>query len=1102
MRMPTILVLLILVGVLAAVVWLRRTGRPTWFTSRGPWGLAALAGIALCLLVVGLNMTGVFSRAPVFPAGSFVVRFAPFASDDPKTGSVVAQQLLELIKPRLTTAMNVGLITVPVVSPTVALETARRSGAQVLVWGAVIEGTTADAAALRPIITWQPGTDWRPGQWVGSDQFAWAAHYAVARQPVNGTVVLPPLLDTLAVLGQGDLDAAQTRLKALRRDYDEQLQPVLPATLEMFIAWAQGLNDEAIIAAQEAVAAAPAGETYNNLAVVLAEAGRSDEALRAWNEALLLMPGLNQARQGRARLLIDRDRAAARADAELAVQQDAPGALALLATIQERQGQLDAARVSINRALEALPDDPLATLEQAFLALTTAQTATGRLEWLLEEPVQRTGEQLGQLRLAIERVLRDAAAARAAALQQAAAAGVAGQAAAQRHGEAEARRLEPRQHRARYILLLISIEEGRLYAANPPNPFTRFWGQLRGTSTPLETAATLATTLAAQPLGPQLAYDVRYQEGRARFYDADTAGARGAWNTALALTNTATLPPQPEAVYGQAQLLLANDDELSRQLLAQTVEIAPNYLPARRAWLTWAQRQKRWAEAEAQLRWFVAQTPQRSLTLELAEVVRQQDRHAETEALLLPLANKDDPQALVALGELYRTVNQLDAAETVIARALALTPSDAAAHEALGRVLLARPDPDLQAAEQHFRQALATDPQRGTAHLALAQLLLRNGNPAAAAQSFEAASAINSNDPEVHRNLGEALLSSGQPGPAAESFRQAIRLAPNNHEAHHGLATAYFALGRLREARAEEETTLQLANGNYTLALVGLGDIDRAENNLAAATEHYNAALAQDTGLPAAYVGLAQVALAQGQPNEAISQYRAGLAAHPTNVPLLLGLGDALLNQARPAEALVQFAEAQRIEPGNAAAFAGAGRALWQQGDPRAQVQFEQAVRLNPGDADALLLLGDIYAAQRRSDAALQSYALAAEARPKWYAPHYLRGVLLVEANQPDAALEELETAVRLNPDLPQGHYWLGRAFRATQDNANAERQLRQAVEIKPDYYEARLFLGRILAERGKPDEARTVLQALVDEAPVNDQWRAEAETDLGRLGG
>ncbi len=81
-----------------------------------------------------------------------------------------------------------------------------------------------------------------------------------------------------------------------------------------------------------------------------------------------------------------------------------------------------------------------------------------------------------------------------------------------------------------------------------------------------------------------------------------------------------------------------------------------------------------------------------------------------------------------------------------------------------------------------------------------------------------------------------------------------------------------------------------------------------------------------------------------------------------------------------------------------------------------------------------------------------------------------------------------------------QGHYWLGRAYRATGDLGNAERQLRRAVELDSAYYEARLFLGRVLNERAKPDEARTLWQALVGEAPAANQWRVEAEQELARL--
>ncbi len=1089
---------------------LNTSGRavPPWYLSRGPVGTIVLALIGLCLLFLFFRFVGSSTTAVSAPKGSFVVRIASFvvSDGDQNTGAIVADQLLQSLAQHSDVPMNLGRITnATITTPEAALAAARQSGAQVLIWGAVSGGAKADDPALRPRITWLPPADWAPQSWAGSERFSWPLHYELAKAPFNGTVVLPPLLDSLALVQSGKVAEASTKLATLRQDYADVLGDELPASLEMLLLWGQGLNAEAESAARAAVAATGRAETFNNLGVVLGEAGHAEDAQSAWKQALQQDPQLSQAYTNRGRLLLEtRGPAVALPDLQQAAAENDPAALPLLASALRRNGQFALARTAVRAALQQHPNGDQALVEQALLALTTVETTTGRLEWELESPPVRSAAELLQLRNQVQGILLRNSGARANALQAAAAAGVAGQPGLQRLQETQARRLAQPEASERYALMLTEIEQGRVLLANQPNTFGRFWDWIRGKQTPLQEASTLAAQVQAPQSNLQLRYDVGYQSGRAKRLVGDTAGAHSDWAAAAALTNTATLSRQPEVAYGEAHILLdAEQSAPARQLLEQAVQIAPNYQPARRDLVRLALNDSRWADAETQLRWYASEQPSEATTLQLADVVAKQGHGAEAEALLLPLANADNAGALTALGALYRTAGQLDAAQTVLSRAIALQPRAAAAYEEQAAVALARVQPDRAAAATSLEAAIKADPNRQSAHLALAKLLVQQGQPAAAAKQFQAAVAINSTDPLVYRQLGEVLLASGQPSPAADSFRRALQLAAKSHEAHHGLAMALFAQGRLDDAQTEEETTLRLANNNYTLALIGLGDIDQAKGNRQAATQHYTTALAHDPKIAGAFAGLGEVALKQGATEVALRHFQQGLALNPDDVRLLLGLGNAQLSSGDAAAAEITFHQIERNHSDIAAAFAGAGQAIWKQGRTAdALGEFAQAVQRTPGDADSWLAMGEVNATEHNLQAALDDYAKAAQARPSWDVPHYRRGVLLLENDQAGPAVNELQAAVRLHDSQPQGHYWLGRSYRATNDLGNAERQLRRAIELDPNYYEARFFLGRVLAEEGKPSDARPLYQALVKEAPVDNQWHGEAQRELAQLQG
>lgn len=1133
--MTALLLLLALVVVLAAVLWLRqqRTPRPTvrsspistsrratssqlrwsrWDDPRGRRSVVLATLVALVALWLLLTQSGLLRPGLAVAPGEFVVRIAPFASTggEQRQGSIVADQLLQALQQDLTTPMNVGVLSVPVSSAEQALELAQTNNVDVIIWGQVAEGATADQPGLRPRLLWQPGLPFEPRTWQGYDgHFVLPSDYDLALQPLNGPAVLAPLLDSLNHFSRGDADQAARLADVLRRDYGDVLRPELPAMLQAIISWAEGRLPEAESAAQQAVESASRPEHWNNLGALQLDQRKLEPARSALLRALTDAPNLAQAHSNMGRLLMDQGQPAeALPDLRSAVMllpRSTP-AIATLGEAYRRSGLLGDARTAVQAVLALDPDNGPALAEQGMLALTPAITATPRLEWELEQPSTRTPEQLTEIRSRTETGITAIEGLRNDYLRRANAYGVSGRPEMQRLAETQAAILEQEVLNRRYQLMLVQIEQGRVLGQQPRRWWQRLWDTIRMRRTPLQEAITTATTALQQQPGLDLQYEFLYQQGRAAYLSQNPQLARTRWDAALKLAADAPqesmVRSRPEAHYGQALLLLdeQKSDE-ARAALDAALQADGRFFPARQQLATLAEAGQQWDVAAEHYRWLATNRPWvAEHTLALARTLQAQNNPAEAEAQLLPLANQGDPEAMVQLAAIYRRSGRLDLAQQVLERAQTAAPTDAAVYEELAALALAKDE--VQVAEVQLQRALQLDPQLSSAHITLGQLYAsRLGQPGAAAAQFQAAVENNSADPLVHRQLGEVLLQAGNPQAATESFRNAIELNETSHEAYHGLAMAYLAQQRYDLATQAEQRALDLAQGNYTLAIVGMGDIERAQGRYDQAIERYREAIERDPQLIETYLGLGKAAAEQGQFDIAINHYRRGLEIAPQHVPLLLALGDAQLQQSDVFGAQASYTAAQSAQPTNAAAHVGLGRVLWRQrqGDA-ALAELNLATQLNPNDAETLLMIGDLNESLGRMDLALAAYTSALVANERSYEAHYRRGVLLLKQERTIEAIEDLEAAVERSPTFAQAHYWLGRAYRADGRFEDARQQLQQAVELRGDYFEARFFLGRVLTELGQRDEALATYDAIIADAPSNEPWRGEAQREQDRM--
>ncbi|MBA3471352.1 MAG: tetratricopeptide repeat protein [Herpetosiphonaceae bacterium] len=1012
-----------------------------------------------------------------------------------------------------------------------AFEIAQSQRADVVIWGSIEPGGTANTASLRPRLLWWPRRALPTDRSLSvRERLAQPVVYELAVTPLNGQVVLGQILNTLDLYQSAEYDAVLQSVNVLLDQYavgyavDGQLRPDLLLSLRGSIASMQEQWSAAELDYRAAIEATSPGraEYWNNLAVALAAQGRIDEAGQALNTA---QAQSDQGGGNLAAIQLNRglirlrgpDPAAAAASLGHAHELLPNGVVTLvsLAEAQRRANQFDQAVAAINRALELAPNDPLVQLESSRIELAQLVGVGDQPLWELEIAPELPHDRLTALRTRLDSAVATLESMVVGERQQAASDDASGRPESGRVHEGTARQLSSLLSEARYWRSVALTEEGVAAARNRPGGLRGLWNSMFGDDTPLVQAQ---KTLAPLAKSEENNYDIQLQSGRVYRLLGSSKVALDYYTRASEIN-----PNRPEAWYGLASTRWEREaesperNEAIRAWLAQSIAADPRFTPAYLLMARLELRDKQWAAALPSLQWLKLNRPdQIPAQIALGEAQRELGQLAEAELTLLPLANANNGAALVELARVYLQASQVEAAETVLRRALELDSTNAIAAYELGRLL--QNQGNYAGAEQAYTLAIAANEAYMEAHLALGQLYGRYLNdPQRAVTAYRRAIEAGGTDARNFEDLGREFLEIGQYAEAADALEQSIALNPNVPESRHALAQAYRELGRYDAAREQDRAAIaRKADGLYIDAQIGIGESFRRQGRPDEAIEAYNVALDAAPDSVPAYVGLGRTAADKQDWQAAIGYYNQALARDADDANAHFWLGQALVEQGHHELALAEF-QLVLANPAtsNTDAFYGAGRAYMRmaeglyyddpakaaQYDAEARSMLDAALSRRPTFPQALLERGILNERQGQVQAALADYGQAAELNQLDATALFLQGKLYLSLNNVASATEALENSVRRDPNSATSLYWLGRAYRAQSRPADAIKSFSRAVSINGGYTEARYFQGLTEEEENQLEAARSSYEAIVAQSTPDDRWRQQAEQRLRELG-
>ncbi len=275
-------------------------------------------------------------------------------------------------------------------------------------------------------------------------------------------------------------------------------------------------------------------------------------------------------------------------------------------------------------------------------------------------------------------------------------------------------------------------------------------------------------------------------------------------------------------------------------------------------------------------------------------------------------------------------------AEQRLRQVIAATPQNAAAHVALGEVLLKLGR--LSEAEAEFRRALELNSAENGASFGLGLLSLKRGDPAAAAshlgraldRSHQVTAELAELDAVADYYYAEALRQSGKqdeslevelrphgdPRIAIAVISRALSLEPNSSMLHRANAVESARLRDSATAAREIARALELDQANFN-NWMHRGRLAMAVDDKAGALGAFSEAARIAPESWQAQAHLAAALTIAERFDEAIQHARNAVQAKPDSADVRATLGAALISKGNVPGALAEYREAVRLEPGN-----------------------------------------------------------------------------------------------------------------------------------------------------------------------------------------
>lgn len=367
--------------------------------------------------------------------------------------------------------------------------------------------------------------------------------------------------------------------------------------------------------------------------------------------------------------------------------------------------------------------------------------------------------------------------------------------------------------------------------------------------------------------------------------------------------------------------------------------------------------------------------------------------------------------------------------------------------------------------------------------------------------------------------LARMFAAANQGQPARLNLELALTEAPDHPECYVQNGTVALAENRVTDAILNLQTALQLAGAERWTAdqrkafqreaRSGLAMAFERRGDWAAARGQLAALLELDSANTAARERMAVALFRMGKADESFAEWQTAAKNNPAADPAELNMArlyaarnDAAAGDEKQAEdwfqkALQKYAQNARVHQSYAEWLLSLGRL------DAAKQHIETASQIDPKSRATRLLRGVLARREKNYSAAEKIFEeLLRESPADLFAADQLALVLIEQSDplQQQRAVQLAEVNARQNPRSAEALATLGWVYFRTGRVDDADKVLGQLISggtaISPD---AAYYVAKVLKEKGKPTEARKILEQALKSTTVFAN-RTEAEKFLAEL--
>ena len=194
----------------------------------------------------------------------------------------------------------------------------------------------------------------------------------------------------------------------------------------------------------------------------------------------------------------------------------------------------------------------------------------------------------------------------------------------------------------------------------------------------------------------------------------------------------------------------------------------------------------------------------------------------------------------------------------------------------------------------------------------------------------------------------------------------------------------------------------------------------------------------------------------QDQLNENIARYVQKLAVNPEQPEIHFQLGNLYVKKQQWQLAIKSYEQAIHFNPQLIKAYSYLAR-LYEtklNNTYKSTDYWYQAIKLNPDSvtAEKYLILGNILAAQKKLEKAIDCYQQAITISPNFLDAYHRLAELLLTQNQPQTAIQTYQKGVRCNPQNSQFHWALTQALAKQKQWKLANQHYQNAIALEQNF--------------------------------------------------